>query len=89
VCIDRSGDDRSRLYIDGEDVSILPTARMAPIGNVVNTMPLRLGADANGGNPWTGCLDECELAFRVRSAGWARLRYMNQKTDDRLVVFKE
>jgi hypothetical protein len=88
VCIDRSGDDRSRLYLDGEDVSILPTARVAPIGTVTNTMPLRFGADANGGNPLTGCIDECELTFRARPAGWARLSYMNQKTDDRLVVFR-
>ncbi len=88
VVIDRSGENKSRIYIDGNDVSALPADGVTTVSQILNTMPLRLGADANGGNPWTGSLDECSIAFRVRSKDWVRLSYMNQKLDDRLIEFR-
>ena len=88
VVIDRSGENKSRIYIDGNDVSALPADGVTTVSQILNTMPLRLGADANGGNPWTGSLDECSIAFRVRSKDWVRLSYINQKLDDRLIEFR-
>jgi hypothetical protein len=86
---DRSGKDKSRLYFDGTDVSLLPTGGdAAALGTVVNHAPLRLGADANGGNPWNGVLDECSISFRARSADWIRLCFMNQQRDDQLIVVR-
>ncbi len=89
VVLDRSGKDKSRLFIDGADVSLLPAGGdAAALGAVVNHSPLRLGADANGGNPWNGVLDECSISFRARSETWVRLCYMNQRIDDHLVEFR-
>ncbi|MBN1757939.1 MAG: DUF2341 domain-containing protein [Chitinispirillaceae bacterium] len=89
VVVDRSGEDNSRLYIDDEDVSILPAGgTIAKIGEVLNSSPLRLGADANGGNPWNGFMDECTLSSRVCPEDWVRMSFMNQKKDDRLVKFE-
>ncbi|MBN1306730.1 MAG: DUF2341 domain-containing protein [Chitinispirillaceae bacterium] len=35
-----------------------------------------------------GSIDEVRICNRARSAAWVRLCYMNQRTDDRLVIFK-
>jgi hypothetical protein len=87
--IDRSGGNNSRLYIDGSDVSTLPTAGdITKVGRVVNSSPLRLGSDANGGFPWNGSLDECTVSFRTRPPDWVRLSYMNQRRDERLILLK-
>lgn len=88
VVIDRSGENKSRMYIDGSDVSSLPATGMTAIGNVSNTLPLRFGADANGGNPWFGILDECSIAFGIRSQEWIRLSYMSQKINSQFVEFR-
>ncbi len=88
VVVDRSGENKSRMYIDGSDVSSLPATGMMAIGNVSNTLPLRFGGDASGGNPWFGFLDECSISFKTRSQEWIRLSYMNQKMVDQLVEFK-
>jgi hypothetical protein len=83
---DRSGNGKCRLYIDGSDVSSLPAGGdIASIGALVNSAPLRLGADANGGCPWKGSMDECSVSWKVRSPDWVRLCYMNQKQQDALV----
>ena len=86
VVIDRSGDKNCRLYIDGSDVTP-PSAfgDITGVGDITNSVPLRLGSDAKGGCPWTGSLDECSLAFTVRSPDWVKLSYMNQKVRDALV----
>jgi len=85
---DRSGNAQCRLYIDGADVSSAPAGDIAGLGALVNSAPLRLGADANGGCPWKGSLDECSLSFGVRSPDWIKLCFMNQKQNDKLVLFK-
>jgi hypothetical protein len=35
-----------------------------------------------------GCIDEVRVCRTIRSADWIKLSYMNQRPDDRLVVFK-
>ncbi|MBN1761438.1 MAG: DUF2341 domain-containing protein [Chitinispirillaceae bacterium] len=35
-----------------------------------------------------GSIDEVRIASSARSSGWVRLCYMNQRPDDRLVIFK-
>jgi hypothetical protein len=83
---DRSGNGKCKLYIDGSDVSSLPAGGdIASIGALVNSAPLRLGADANGGCPWKGSMDECSVSWKARSPDWVRLCYMNQKQQDALV----
>ena len=86
---DRSGNGKCKVYLDGEDVSSLPAGGdITGLGSVVNSAPLRLGADANGGCPWKGCMDECSVSWKARSPDWVRLSYMNQKPDDKLTIFR-
>jgi hypothetical protein len=86
---DRSGNNSCRLYIDGLDVSSFPAGGdIATVGAIVNSAPFRLGADANGGCPWKGSMDECSVSWKIRSPDWIRLCSMNQKQDDKLVTFK-
>jgi hypothetical protein len=88
--VDRSGNNQCKVFIDGSDVSDLPAAGdITKIGALVNSTPMRLGADGKGDGPWKGSLDECSIAFRVRSPDWIKLCYMNQRTDDKLVFFRE
>jgi hypothetical protein len=89
VVADRSGENKSRMYIDGTDASTLPANGITTVGEVVNTAPLRLGADANDGNLWAGFLDECSISYRVRSQEWIRLSYFNQKIDSPLIVVRK
>lgn len=87
--IDRSNSNNCRVYIDGEDVSTLPSGgNIADIGNVVNFLPLRIGSDADGQYQWEGALDECWVSYRTHSPDYIKLCYMNQKGENKLVVFK-
>lgn len=88
VVVDRSGENKSRMYIDGADVSSLPATGITSITDVSNTLPLRFGADAKGGNPWNGFLDECSISSKPRSQEWIKLSYINQKMDGQLVEIK-
>lgn len=86
VVIDRSGNSFCKLYIDGSMItSFSVVGDIADIGDIVNSVPLRLGSDAKGGCPLNGSLDECSIAFAARSPDWVKLCYMNQKKDDKLV----
>lgn len=88
VVIDRSDCGKCRLYIDGADVSTLPTGGdIIKIGKVTNLSSLRFGSDAKGGYQWEGSLDECWITYKVHSPGYIKLAYMNQKRDDTLISF--
>lgn len=87
--IDRSNSDNCRLYIDGADVSALPSGGdITKVGSLVNNFPLRLGSDADDDCQWEGSLDECSIIYRVKSQDFIKLSYMNQKAEDELTVFK-
>jgi hypothetical protein len=87
VVIDRSDNNRCRIFIDGEDVTMGTNGDIADVGSVFNTVALRLGAEADGEVQWTGMIDECSVALTSRSADWIRLCYNNQKTENLLVEF--
>ena len=87
--VDRSSRDNCRIYIDGEDTGTYPTGGdIAKVGNIVNSLPLRFGAEGDDDCQWEGVLDEISIIFRVKSQDYIKLCYMNQKRDDALVVFK-
>lgn len=89
VVIDRSGNNKCKLYIDGSVVTVTSVGGdITDIGPIVNSAPMRLGSDAKGGCPWKGALDECSIAFTPRSPDWVKLCYSNQKTDGKLVFFR-
>ncbi len=87
--VDRSDRDNCRVYLDGADISALPTGGdIRSVGTVLNTAPLRFGTDSNGHCQWEGSLDEISILYRVKSPGFIKLSYMNQKSNDKLTVFK-
>lgn len=87
--IDRSNSDNCRLYIDGADVSTLPTGGdITKVSRVINSFPLRLGSDANDEYQWEGAIDECSIIYMAQSPDFIKLSYMNQKSDNMLTFFK-
>jgi hypothetical protein len=86
--IDRSNNANCRLYIDGIDRSGIVQGDVTVVGALSNTLAFRLGEAANGNYPFTGGIDEVEMAYLVRSAAWIKLEYMNQKAVDALVEFR-
>lgn len=50
--------------------------------------PAPLIVEKAGIRSFKGSLDEVRISSTVHSAAWVRLCYMNQRSDDRLVIFK-
>ena len=81
------GDDM-RLYVDGACIDsvreIKPGLAFDP------TFDVHIGkrADSESYGCWYGMLDEVRVANVALSADWIKLCYMNQRKDDRLIVFK-
>jgi hypothetical protein len=88
VVYNRSGNNNCRLFIDGADVTIPTGGDITKVRSIVNSAPLSLGPETNGATQWKGALDECSVSFRIRSPDWVRLSYMNQRKDNKLVLFK-
>lgn len=87
--VDRPNSDNCRLYIDGKDVSTLPTGGdITKVSRVMNSLPLRFGSDANDEYQWEGALDECRIIYKAQSADFIKLSYVNQKSDGVLTVFE-
>lgn len=87
VVISRSDNESCRCYIDGIDVTGGYSGNISEITSIVNTLPLRIGSEADGDYKLKGFVDECVISNVVRSEEWIRLCFINQGPDDRLVVF--
>jgi hypothetical protein len=82
------------LYVDGQLVSntLIFTTRQFGIVARNTSLDLQLAHSADGdegGRFFKGALDEVCVAGVSRSADWIKLCYMNQRPDDKLVVFKK
>ncbi|MBN1307461.1 MAG: DUF2341 domain-containing protein [Chitinispirillaceae bacterium] len=86
--IDRSGNGSCRLFIDGADVTDLRVGSVANVGAIFNHLNMRFGIEADNGFPLKACLDEATVSYAARSPDWIKLCYMNQRSDDRFVVFR-
>jgi Concanavalin A-like lectin/glucanases superfamily/Domain of unknown function (DUF2341) len=86
--IDRSNSAGCRLFIDGIDRSGSVEGDITTVGALSNSLPFQIGEAADGEYPFAGSMDEVEMAYSARSADWIRLEYMNQKTNDQLIVNK-
>jgi hypothetical protein len=76
------------LYIDGGPVRVDNSANAVDYAGVgVNTF---IGAHGNGKPSYNnrGCIDEVRVCAAARSGDWIRLCYMNQRLDDKFIVFK-
>jgi len=83
----RNGTDQ-RIYVDGicVDSSLTITTGVTVRDSTFNVQIGKRAESAYG--YWNGMIDEVIIANVSRSADWIRLSYMNQKEDDKLVVFK-
>jgi hypothetical protein len=86
--VDRGNAGNCRTYIDGLDVTEACKGDFGSVGIVSNSLPLRIGAEADGDYEWTGSMDECVISRAVRPAAWIRLCYINQGSHDKLVRFR-
>lgn len=84
------------LYVNGEQVDSVTLKSDFNLRNTTNDLILGRVHDI-GNIPLTGTgqctfrgkLDEVRIAGTAYSSEWVRLCYMNQRVDDRLVVFKK
>jgi hypothetical protein len=88
IVIDRSGNGNCRIYMDGDDRTGTVKGDILHVGAIANTLPLRIGIEADASYPYKGSIDEMVMAYTVRSSDWVKLCYMNQKAVDALVEFK-
>jgi len=84
---------RQYLYVDGvlsaDSANFLETSTRARY----SASDVFIGKTPSGSNNWSpyffkGKIDEVRIANKALSADWIKLCYMNQKTDDKLVIFK-
>jgi hypothetical protein len=82
-----NGDDM-RLYVDG--VCIDSIREIKPGLAFDSTFDVHIGkrADSDTYGCWNGILDEVRLTNVAQSADWIKLCYMNQREDDKLIVFE-
>jgi hypothetical protein len=77
-----------RLFINGEPTSayFAPLIDETPVAG--GDLVIGRANNANDGYFFSGGIDEVRVEGAVRDGDWIRLCYMNQRPDDRLVVFK-
>lgn len=88
VVFNRSDNEGSRCYIDGVDVTGGYRGDVTEITSIFNSLPLRIGSEADGDYKLTGSIDECVISKVIRPDVWIKLCFINQGANDRLVVFK-
>jgi hypothetical protein len=81
------------LYVDGTLVSttVINTPRQFGIVGRSTASDVQLGHSIDGdegGRYFKGALDEVCVSGVSRSADWIKLCYMNQRSDDKVVIFK-
>jgi hypothetical protein len=84
---------RQYLYVDGvlsaDSANFLETSTRARY----SASDVFIGKTPSGSNNWSpyffkGKIDEVRICNKALSADWIKLCYMNQRTDDKLVIFK-
>ena len=77
-----------RLFINGEPTStyFAPSTDETPVAG--GDLVIGRANNANDGYFFSGGIDEVRVEGAVRDGDWIKLCYMNQRSDDRLIVFK-
>jgi hypothetical protein len=86
--VDKSRSTFCKLFVDGVDVTKTRLGDISRVGGLSNTLPLRIGIEADNDYPLKGYVDELVVSYAAHSADWVKLCYMNQKPEDHLVEFK-
>lgn len=86
VVIDRSGNDACKMYIDGSESTGTILGDVTSLGDVSNSVNFRIGAESDDEFFLRGYIDEITIANSLRSAGWIKLCYENQKPSQTLVT---
>jgi hypothetical protein len=85
VAVTRARSSGARaIYVDGR----LAGSDIASTQSLTTKDSLAFGSLGSDHRPYDGKLDEIVISRIVRSSDWIKLSYMNQRTGDRLVVFK-
>ena len=87
VAVDRSDNNRCKMYVDGIDRTGTLRGNVSRVANVANVFNLHIGTESDNNYSYKGAIGGVTVAFTARSADWVKLSYMNQKDGDRLVVF--
>lgn len=77
--------EKIALYIDGE--LVIDSIIELPWPPTDTSRGVYIGSYPERRRYWNGTLDEVRVQSRVVSEHWIRLCYMNQRRDDKLVVF--
>lgn len=85
VSIDRSDNNKCKLYIDGTDRTGTIRGDVSLVTNVANTYNLHIGTESDNNYSYNGSIAEASIAFVPRSSDWVKLCYMNQKDLDELL----
>jgi hypothetical protein len=87
VVVDRSVSSACQIFFDGLEITGTIRGDIAGISSLLNDLPFRIGAEADGDYQFYGLMDECIVSSTKRSPYWLRLCYINQGTADKLVEF--
>jgi hypothetical protein len=85
VSIDRSDNNKCKLYVDGVDRTGTIRGDVSLVTNVTNLLNLHIGTESDNNYSYKGSLAEASIAFVARSPDWVKLCYMNQKDLDALI----
>jgi hypothetical protein len=77
--------DKIALYIDG--ILVSDSTIELPWPPKDTTRGVYIGSYPTRKRYWNGLIDEVRIQGRVMNEHWIRLCYMNQRRDDKLVVF--
>lgn len=76
------------LYVNGVPIDTIQILASGELRNTGTDFIIGRVHDAADGCYFKGAIDEVRVENRVRNADWIKLSFMNQKADDRLVIFK-
>jgi len=85
VIIDRSDNNRCKMYVDGIDRTGPIGGNIAHVTEVTNTLNVHIGTESDNNCSYKGSIGEATIAFTARSADWVKVSYMNQKAPDALI----
>ncbi len=76
------------LYVNGEPTDSISSKSDITPRNTASDLILGRAHESVDSSFFSGNIDEVRVESTARSSAWVRLSYMNQRIDDRLVIFR-